>query len=217
MFTALGRHADTPRGRALRRVQATGSAPAALPAFSACTLGRRSLWAIGSLLGGFTCAAPSRAKQMRSSKEVERIKLEDGSEVVKLASGVQYVDLRTGGGEVPQMGDMVLAHVKGYLMEKDDPVFINTYDDGAPLIFYLGTMPQGVTQRLEEALATMKLGSIRTVQVPSYMGYPNGLARAGVKFPLSKLRWPTAPTRPNASAVRMRNIPAKCLPRCVWT
>ena len=30
----------------------SGSAPAALPAFSACTLGRRSLWAIGSLLGG---------------------------------------------------------------------------------------------------------------------------------------------------------------------
>eukprot|EP00435_Cladocopium_sp_Y103_P026178 s530_g6.t1 len=181
MFTSLGRCADAPRGHTclLRHVQARGSmAPDA-------TLGRRGgLWAICSLLGGFTCAAPSRAKQMRSSKEVERIKLEDGSEVVKLASGVQYVDLRTGGGEVPQMGDMVLAHVKGYLMEKDDPVFINTYDDGAPLIFYLGTMPQGVTQGLEEALATMKLGSIRAVQVPSYMGYPNGLARAGVKFPL---------------------------------
>ena len=27
-------------------------------------------------------------------------------------------------------------------MEKDDPVFINTYDDGAPLVFSLGTMPQ---------------------------------------------------------------------------
>eukprot|EP00434_Breviolum_minutum_P011536 symbB.v1.2.010171.t1/scaffold651.1/size176249/1 len=82
------------------------------------------------------------------------------------------------------MGDVVLAHVKGYLMEKDDPVFINTYDDGAPLVFSLGTMPQGVTEGLEEALANMKLGSLRAVQVPSYLGYPNGLARAGVKAPL---------------------------------
>lgn len=30
----------------------------------------------------------------------------------------------------------------GYLMEKADPVFINTYEDGAPLVFSLGTIPQ---------------------------------------------------------------------------
>lgn len=27
-------------------------------------------------------------------------------------------------------------------MEKADPVFINTYEDGAPLVFSLGTLPQ---------------------------------------------------------------------------
>ncbi len=37
-------------------------------------------------------------------------------------------------------------------MEKDDPVFINTYDDGAPLVFSLGTMPQaGFFQNLNSA------------------------------------------------------------------
>ncbi|CAK9068953.1 unnamed protein product [Durusdinium trenchii] len=148
---------------------------------------RRSLAAL--LLGVSAvlsrCPSAARAKLLRSSREVARSKLEDGSEVVKLASGVQYVDRRVGRGEVPQMGDVVLAHVKGYLMEKDDPIFIDTYSDGAPLVFSLGTMTQGITEGLEEALATMTLGSVRLVQVPSYMGYPNGLARVGVKPPLS--------------------------------
>ncbi|CAE7376389.1 FKBP17-2 [Symbiodinium pilosum] len=126
----------------------------------------------------------SSAKQMRSSREIERKQLEDGKEIVKLASGVQFLDLRVGGGEVPELGDVVLAHVKGYLMEKDDPVFLDTRADGAPLVFPLGTETEGVTEGLSEALATMKLGSIRAVQVPSYLGYPNGLARAGVKPPL---------------------------------
>ncbi|CAE7605589.1 FKBP17-2, partial [Symbiodinium natans] len=140
----------------------------------------------GALIGLGVCLAPRRssAKAMRSSREVERKKLEDGSEVVRLASGVQYVDLRVGGGEVPELGDVVLAHVKGYLMEKDDPVFVDTYSDGRPLVFSLGTEPQGLTEGLSEALATMKLGSVRVVQVPSYLGYPDGLARAGVKPPL---------------------------------
>ncbi|CAJ1331521.1 unnamed protein product, partial [Effrenium voratum] len=93
------------------------------------------------------------------------------AQVVKLASGVQYLDLRVGRGEVPQMGDTVLLHVKGYLMEKGDPIFMNTYDDGAPLVFSLGTMPEGVTEGLEEALATMKLGSLRAVQAPGNASY----------------------------------------------
>ncbi|CAE7201516.1 FKBP17-2 [Symbiodinium sp. CCMP2592] len=141
----------------------------------------------GALIGlGFFSLAPrsSSAKQMRSSREVDRKQLEDGSEVVKLASGVQYIDLRVGRGEVPELGDVVLAHVKGYLMERDDPVFVDTYSDGRPLVFSLGTEPEGLTEGLSEALATMKLGSIRAVQVPSYLGYPEGLARANVKAPL---------------------------------
>ncbi|CAK9069014.1 unnamed protein product [Durusdinium trenchii] len=149
---------------------------------------RRSLAALLLGVSAVLSRRPSaaRAKLLRSSREVARSKLEDGSEVVKLASGVQYVDRRVGRGEVPQMGDVVLAHVKGYLMEKDDPVFIDTYSDGAPLVFSLGTMTQGITEGLEEALATMTLGSVRLVQVPSYMGYPNGLARVGVKPPLRR-------------------------------
>ncbi|CAJ1403629.1 unnamed protein product [Effrenium voratum] len=126
--------------------------------------GARELYRRGVLVVALGLFAParSRAKPLRESRVAERKKLEDGSEVVKLASGVQYLDLRVGRGEVPQMGDTVLLHVKGYLMEKGDPIFMNTYDDGAPLVFSLGTMPE----------------------VPSYLGYANGLARAGVKPPL---------------------------------
>ncbi|CAK9068950.1 unnamed protein product [Durusdinium trenchii] len=147
---------------------------------------RRSLAAL--LLGVSAvlsrCPSAARAKLLRSSREVARSKLEDGSEVVKLASGVQYVDRRVGRGEVPQMGDVVLAHVKGYLMEKDDPA-----EDVAQCVgsdSQLRGWLQGITEGLEEALATMTLGSVRLVQVPSYMGYPNGLARVGVKPPLRR-------------------------------
>ena len=30
----------------------------------------------------------------------------------------------------------------GYLMERDDPVFVDTYSDGRPLVFSLGTEPE---------------------------------------------------------------------------
>ncbi|CAJ1331520.1 unnamed protein product, partial [Effrenium voratum] len=135
--------------------------------------GARELYRRGVLVVALGLFAParSRAKPLRESRVAERKKLEDGSEVVKLASGVQYLDLRVGRGEVPQMGDTVLLHVKGYLMEKGDPIFMNTYDDGAPLVFSLGTMPEGVTEGLEEALATMKLGSLRAVQAPGNASY----------------------------------------------
>eukprot|EP00931_Biecheleriopsis_adriatica_P057282 TRINITY_DN33981_c0_g1_i2.p2 TRINITY_DN33981_c0_g1~~TRINITY_DN33981_c0_g1_i2.p2 ORF type:complete len:159 (-),score=30.50 TRINITY_DN33981_c0_g1_i2:111-587(-) len=100
-----------------------------------------------------------------------------------LASGVQFIELRKGGGKVPELGEAVLAHVKGYLAERDDPVFIDTFADGAPLFFSLGTRPAGITEGLEQALATAAAGSVRIVQVPAYLGYPEGLSRAAAKPP----------------------------------
>eukprot|EP00930_Biecheleria_cincta_P075393 TRINITY_DN62568_c0_g1_i1.p1 TRINITY_DN62568_c0_g1~~TRINITY_DN62568_c0_g1_i1.p1 ORF type:complete len:256 (-),score=36.14 TRINITY_DN62568_c0_g1_i1:42-779(-) len=131
-----------------------------------------------------TCPRRCSAKALRSSKTLERRKLDDGSELVKLASGVQYLDIRIGRGNIPELGELVLAHVKGYLMDKNDTVFLDTYKEGGPLMFTLGTQIPGVTDGLEEALATMPTGTIRAVQVPSYLGYPEGLARAAVRPPI---------------------------------
>ncbi|CAE8663929.1 unnamed protein product, partial [Polarella glacialis] len=131
-------------------------------------------------------AGPRRvvAKPLRTSAELTRTKMEDGQEVVTLASGVQFLDTRVGGGSVPEVGDFVLAHVKGYLAVDGDPVFLDTRADAAPIAFSLGSRPEGVTEGLEQAIATMRAGSIRVVQVPAYLGYNQGVAPVAVKRPL---------------------------------
>ena len=53
-------------------------------------------------------------------------------------------------------------------MEKDDPVFIYTYDDGAPLIFYLGTMPQAA-RALAGSSRRQRNCPVKTTELPFFM------------------------------------------------
>jgi len=142
-----------------------------------------------ALLSPATAALPAiPAAPLKTSAVVKREPAGGpaGGEVVRLASGIELFDQRVGGGQVPERGAEVLAHVRGFLNEKGDPVFIDTFADNAPILFNLGVRPPGISEGLEQAIASMRTGGRCAVQVPAYLGYPEGVAPAEVKPPLKR-------------------------------
>ena len=82
-------------------------------------------------------------------------------------SGLKMKINKTGSGNSPQKGQELVVHYSGELL--NGKVFESTYDSGKPFIFKLGS--GGVIQAFEEALSEMKKGGIRTLYVPSHLGY----------------------------------------------
>jgi FKBP-type peptidyl-prolyl cis-trans isomerase len=82
-------------------------------------------------------------------------------------SGLKMKINKTGSGNSPQKGQELVVHYSGELL--NGKVFESTYDSGKPFIFKLGS--GDVIQAFEEALSEMKKGGIRTLYVPSHLGY----------------------------------------------
>ncbi|GJP39453.1 hypothetical protein CLOM_g23823 [Closterium sp. NIES-68] len=105
--------------------------------------------------------------------------VEDAEETV-LPNGVRFIDLRVGGGAMPQKGDLVLVSLTGRasLPGQAEPVtFIDTSAPGArDLVFSFGVRPfaKGMTEGLVSAMATMRAGGRRNVFVPADRGNGQG-------------------------------------------
>jgi FKBP-type peptidyl-prolyl cis-trans isomerase FklB len=87
------------------------------------------------------------------------------SEVVTLASGLQYEILTKGEGETPKASDTVKVHYHGTLI--DGTVFDSSVSRGEPASF-------GVTQVISgwvEALQLMPIGSKWKLYIPSELAY----------------------------------------------
>ena len=85
---------------------------------------------------------------------------------MKLSSGLMYSDIEMGGGEAIGTADLVVAHIVGTLPNGFE--FENTYERGTALTFTLGVRPQGMTEGLEEGIASMRMGGIRLLTVGAY-------------------------------------------------
>jgi peptidylprolyl isomerase len=99
------------------------------------------------------------------------------AKTVKTTSGLQYVDIKEGQGQIPQAGQTVTVHYTGTL--EDGTKFDSSRDRGEPFEFALG---QGqVIKGWDEGLSTMKVGGRRTLTIPSELGY--GSQGAGASIP----------------------------------
>ncbi len=98
-------------------------------------------------------------------------------ETVTTDSGLEYIDVKEGTGEMPQEGQTVGVHYTGWLT--DGTKFDSSRDRGTPITFMLGVGQ--VIPGWDEGLATMKVGGARRLTIPPELAY--GERGAGVTIP----------------------------------
>jgi len=83
------------------------------------------------------------------------------------ASGLRYVDLELGHGELAEPGHQVVIHYVGTL--SDDSVFDSSRERGTPFEFGLGKSQ--VIRGFEEGVTGMRVGGKRRLLIPPDLGY----------------------------------------------
>ena len=90
---------------------------------------------------------------------------------VTTASGLRYVDLSVGSGDLAGRGAMVTVHYTGWLT--DGTKFDSSLDRRDPFSFRLGTGT--VIKGWDEGVQGMKVGGKRKLTIPPDLGYgPRG-------------------------------------------
>ena len=88
------------------------------------------------------------------------------------ASGIYYISLLEGIGELPKIGNKVKVHYRGTFT--NGKVFDSSYDSGAPLEFKIGG--KQVIRGFEEGVSMMKKGGKAKLVIPSASGYGENAA-----------------------------------------
>ncbi|MCD7447630.1 hypothetical protein HAX54_032248 [Datura stramonium] len=101
-------------------------------------------------------------------KELENVPM------VTTESGLQYKDIKVGGGPSPPVGFQVAANYVA--MVPSGQIFDSSLEKGRPYIFRVGT--DQVIKGLDEGILSMKVGGIRRLYVPGSLAYPKGLISA---------------------------------------
>lgn len=127
-------------------------------------------------------AAEARAKLPQIEADMQAIvadyaagKLD--SKITTVESGLKYMVIEEGDGELPEVGQPIGVHYYGVLT--DGKMFDNSFVRGNPISFPLG---QGrVIKGWDEGLSLLKKGSKAVLFIPSELGY--GEAGAGTDIP----------------------------------
>ena len=101
----------------------------------------------------------------------------DLSQAVTTPSGLQYVDVKEGKGATPERGNNVTVHYTGTL--EDGTKFDSSRDRNRPFSFKIGVGQ--VIKGWDEGVASMKVGGLRLLIIPSELGY--GASGAGGVIP----------------------------------
>ena len=86
---------------------------------------------------------------------------------ITTASGLIYVDVTEGQGDVAQAGQQVTVHYTGYLT--DGTKFDSSKDRNDPFVFPLGA--GHVIKGWDEGVQGMKIGGVRKLTIPPQLGY----------------------------------------------
>lgn len=125
--------------------------------------------------------------------EVELIDIKPGSpeapsevsadDYTTTESGLQYIDLVEGDGDVAESGQQVSVHYTGWLT--DGTKFDSSLDRGSPFNFQLGA--GSVIAGWDEGVAGMKVGGSRQLLIPSDLAYGETGAGGGIIPPGASL------------------------------
>jgi len=92
-------------------------------------------------------------------------------------TGIRYIDIKQGGGAMPQKGDLIILAFKGYYSSIDDAgnkvLFVDTYDTGKPIVSVFKSRPftGGICEGIERALESMRAGGKRHLVIPPEYGF----------------------------------------------
>lgn len=121
-------------------------------------------------------------EQVKTRMEVaaEKTNTKDVSEKERVVeqipgTGIEYYDIKRGGGSSPRRGDLVVLQFQGYAVDGsgDRRLFVDTSDTGKPIVFIYKSRPftAGMCSGLELALEDMKAGGKRHVEIPAEFGF----------------------------------------------
>ena len=86
---------------------------------------------------------------------------------ITTSSGLKYVNLKIGDGDMPKRGQKVVVHYTGTL--EDGKKFDSSIDRGKPFELEVGV--GNVIAGWDEGLITMKVGGKRKLIIPPQLGY----------------------------------------------
>jgi peptidylprolyl isomerase len=110
-------------------------------------------------------------------KELRKATKVDEKDYITAPSGLKYYDIQVGTGVTPTIGQTVVVNYVGWL--EDGTQFDSSYDRGEPFSFALGM--GNVITGWDLGVASMKVGGIRQLVIPSELGY--GDTGAGSTIP----------------------------------
>ncbi len=120
-----------------------------------------------------TQPAPKKADPLKEFLDADSSAKKDGKDVpkeekiVKLESGVKYIDIKEGYGNVAKEGKHIEVHYTGWL--RDGTMFDNSLKNGRPLGLTLGA--NGVIKGWEQGIPGMKVGGKRKLLIPPALAY----------------------------------------------
>ena len=112
-------------------------------------------------------AAPAAQSESEAVAAARKLGTQTTNPVVTTASGLQYIDVKTGEGSAAQAGQTVTVHYTGWLVSGQK--FDSSVDRGQPFTFDLGVGQ--VIKGWDEGVAGMKPGGVRKLIVPPSLGY----------------------------------------------
>ncbi|KAL2487576.1 Peptidyl-prolyl cis-trans isomerase FKBP16-3 [Forsythia ovata] len=101
-------------------------------------------------------------------KELENVPM------VTTESGLQYKEIKVGGGPSPPVGFQVAANYVA--MVPSGQIFDSSLEKGLPYIFRVGSGQ--VIKGLDEGILSMKVGGKRRLYIPGPLAFPKGLTSA---------------------------------------
>ena len=88
-------------------------------------------------------------------------------QIQETKTGLQFVDLVVGGGDIPETGKKVTVHYTGYLT--NGKKFDSSVDGNKPFTFVIGYGQ--VIKGWDEGVGSMKIGGKRKLIIPAALGY----------------------------------------------
>lgn len=115
---------------------------------------------------GIACEESSESKKEKELRLLEEFLETNNITVEPTASGLYYIETKTGTDNQPQTGESVSVHYTGRLI---DSTLFDTSTGGDPFTFILGV--GYVIPGWDEGIALMKKGGEATLIIPSWLAY----------------------------------------------